>query len=46
VGNPAKQIGWVGEYGHRLKFNDKGFAACPESQQEYQLENNTVTRIK
>jgi UDP-2-acetamido-3-amino-2,3-dideoxy-glucuronate N-acetyltransferase len=46
VGNPAKQIGWVGEYGHRLIFNDKGFAACPESQQEYQLENNTVSRIK
>lgn len=46
VGNPARQLGWVGEYGHRLKFNDKGFATCPESQQEYQLENNTVSRIK
>lgn len=46
VGNPAKQIGWVGEYGHRLTFNDRGFAACPESQQEYHLENNTVCRIK
>jgi UDP-2-acetamido-3-amino-2,3-dideoxy-glucuronate N-acetyltransferase len=46
VGNPAKQIGWIGEYGHRLKFNDKGFAVCPESHQEYKLENNTVSRIK
>jgi UDP-2-acetamido-3-amino-2,3-dideoxy-glucuronate N-acetyltransferase len=46
VGNPARQLGWVGEYGHRLIFNDKGFAICPESQQEYQLENNTVSRIK
>ncbi len=46
VGNPARQLGWVGEYGHRLKFNEKGFATCPESQQEYQLENNTVSRIK
>lgn len=46
VGNPARQLGWVGEYGHRLTFNDKGFATCPESQQEYQLENNTVSRIK
>jgi UDP-2-acetamido-3-amino-2,3-dideoxy-glucuronate N-acetyltransferase len=46
VGNPVKQIGWVGEYGHRLIFNDKGFATCPESQQEYQLVNNTVSRIK
>jgi UDP-2-acetamido-3-amino-2,3-dideoxy-glucuronate N-acetyltransferase len=43
VGNPAKQIGWVGEYGHRLNFNDKGIAVCPESGQEYQLVNNKVT---
>lgn len=46
VGNPARQLGWVGEYGHRLTFNDLGIAVCPESQQEYQLENNTVIRIK
>ena len=46
VGNPAKQLGWVGEYGHRLAFNDYGIAVCPESQQEYHLENNTVNRIK
>jgi UDP-2-acetamido-3-amino-2,3-dideoxy-glucuronate N-acetyltransferase len=46
VGNPAKQTGWVGEYGHRLTFNDKGFATCPESHQVYQLEKNTVCKIK
>jgi UDP-2-acetamido-3-amino-2,3-dideoxy-glucuronate N-acetyltransferase len=46
VGNPAKQIGWVGEYGHRLVFNDKGIAVCPESKQEYKLDNNTLIRIK
>jgi UDP-2-acetamido-3-amino-2,3-dideoxy-glucuronate N-acetyltransferase len=46
VGNPAKQIGWVGEYGHRLAFNEQGIAVCEESQQEYQLDNNTVKRIK
>jgi len=46
VGNPSKQIGWVGEYGHRLKFDDDGFAICPESKQEYKLENNNVSRIK
>jgi len=46
VGNPSKQIGWVGEYGHRLNFNEKGIAICPESKQEYKLENNIVTRIK
>ena len=46
VGNPAKQIGWVGEYGHRLEFNEDYIAVCPESQQEYKLDNNTVSRIK
>ena len=46
VGNPAKQIGWVGEYGHRLEFNENGSAVCWESKQEYKLENNTVSRIK
>ncbi|MFD0863143.1 DapH/DapD/GlmU-related protein [Sungkyunkwania multivorans] len=45
VGNPAIQIGWVGEYGHRLNFNKEGMAKCPESGQEYKLENNSVTRI-
>jgi len=42
VGNPAKQIGWVSEYGHRLQFNETGFAVCKESEQEYQLKNNLV----
>lgn len=46
VGNPAKQLGWVGEYGHRLNFNENGIAVCPESQQEYKLENDSVNRIK
>lgn len=46
VGNPARQLGWVGEYGHRLIFDNKGIAVCPESQQKYQLENNMVRRIK
>ncbi len=46
VGNPAKQLGWVGEYGHRLEFNTEGIAICPESKQEYKLENNIVSRTK
>ena len=46
VGNPARQLGWVGEYGHRLIFNEKGIAVCQESQQEYILENNIVNKIK
>ena len=45
VGNPAKQIGWVGEYGHRLSFNEQGIATCEESLQTYKLENNQVTRL-
>lgn len=44
VGNPSKQIGWVSQYGHRLHFNENGIATCKESQQKYQLKNNTVTR--
>ena len=46
VGNPSKQIGWVSEYGHRLKFNDKGIGKCVESDQEYLLTNNQVKRVK
>lgn len=45
VGNPAKQIGWVSEYGHRLNFDENGMAACPETNQEYELKENTVKRI-
>ena len=45
VGNPSKQIGWVSEYGHRLVFNESGFAICPESQEKYQLKNNKVEKI-
>lgn len=44
VGNPARQIGFVSEYGHRLNFNESGEATCPESQQEYKLTGNTVNR--
>ena len=44
VGNPSKQIGWVSEYGHRLEFNDNGFATCKESNQKYQLLNNLVSK--
>jgi UDP-2-acetamido-3-amino-2,3-dideoxy-glucuronate N-acetyltransferase len=46
VGNPAKQIGWVSEYGHRLNFDENGVAFCPETGQEYLKSNNEVKRIK
>ena len=46
VGNPAKQLGWVSEYGHRLNFDENGIAICPETGQEYLKSNNDVKRIK
>ena len=45
VGNPSHLIGWVSEYGHRLSFNEKGIATCPESNQRYLLEGDVVRRI-
>ena len=45
VGNPSRRIGWVSEYGHRLSFNEKGIATCPESNQRYLLEGDVVRRI-
>ncbi|MBL6661300.1 MAG: N-acetyltransferase [Crocinitomicaceae bacterium] len=44
VGNPARQIGWMSEYGHRLEFDAEGFAICPESKSRYQLINNMVVK--
>ena len=46
VGNPARHIGWMSEYGHRLNFDDDGWAVCPESGQKYKKEGNQVNRIK
>lgn len=46
VGNPARQIGWMSEYGHRLSFDANGLATCPESGQQYKLENGKVERVK
>lgn len=46
VGNPAKQLGWVSEYGHRLVFDSDNMAVCPESQQKYKLENDKVHRVE
>jgi UDP-2-acetamido-3-amino-2,3-dideoxy-glucuronate N-acetyltransferase len=45
VGNPARQLGWMSEYGHRLTFDEQGIATCPESGDKYQLQNNKVTKI-
>jgi UDP-2-acetamido-3-amino-2,3-dideoxy-glucuronate N-acetyltransferase len=45
VGNPAKQTGWVSEFGHKLKFDEKNIAVCPESKEKYQLSNNSVKKL-
>jgi len=45
VGNPAKQIGWMSEYGHRLNFDANNIAVCPESKERYKLENGHVHKI-
>lgn len=46
VGNPAKRIGWMSEFGHRLEFNDDGKAVCPESGEVYLLTGNEVSKVK
>lgn len=45
VGNPARQTGWMSEFGHKLKFDAEGFAFCPESKDKYRLENGKVSKI-
>lgn len=45
VGNPSKQIGWISEYGHRLNFDEDGFAICPESGEKYSLKNSKLRRL-
>ncbi len=45
IGNPARQTGWVSEYGHTLKFDDNGIAICPESKEKYQIINQQVKKI-
>jgi UDP-2-acetamido-3-amino-2,3-dideoxy-glucuronate N-acetyltransferase len=45
VGNPARQVGWMSEYGHKLEFDNNGIAECPESHEKYKLENERVTKI-
>ncbi len=45
VGNPARQIGWMSEFGHKLSFNTHGEARCPEANDLYQLQNGRVTKL-
>lgn len=45
VGNPARQTGWMSEFGHKLKFDVSGHATCPESGERYELKGGTVRKI-
>jgi len=45
VGNPARQIGWVSEYGHKLFFDENNLAICIESGQKYKLVDNKVNKL-
>jgi UDP-2-acetamido-3-amino-2,3-dideoxy-glucuronate N-acetyltransferase len=45
VGNPARQTGWMSEYGHKLAFDSEGIATCPESHVKYQLSNGNVKKV-
>ena len=45
VGNPARQLGWMSEFGQRLEFNNEGIAICTESGEKYKLDNNNVQKV-
>lgn len=44
AGNPARQLGWMSEFGHKLTFDNEGIAVCPESGMKYRLKDNIVTK--
>jgi len=46
VGNPARQLGWISEYGHRLEFDASNKAQCPESKEYYELQNKGVKKVE
>jgi len=46
MGNPARHAGWMSEYGHKLTFDKNGLAVCPESREQYRLENGRVNKTK
>jgi UDP-2-acetamido-3-amino-2,3-dideoxy-glucuronate N-acetyltransferase len=45
IGNPARQTGWMSEFGYKLAFDKLGVAVCPESGERYRLENGMVSKI-
>jgi UDP-2-acetamido-3-amino-2,3-dideoxy-glucuronate N-acetyltransferase len=45
VGNPARQTGWISEFGHILRFDTEGYAMCSESKEKYELKDNKVHKL-
>jgi len=45
MGNPARQTGWVSEFGIKLKFDEKGNSICRESREKYILKDNRISKI-
>ena len=45
VGNPARQMGWMSAYGHRLEFDQNGRATCPESGEAYRLNQDAAGQL-
>ena len=43
VGNPAKKIGWISEYGEKLSFKNN-LAKCKSSGVLYKLEKGLVKK--
>jgi len=48
VGVPARQIGWMSEYGEKipLPIRGKGEYTCPHTTQHYRLNDQTMERIE
>ena len=44
VGSPAKQTGWMSEFGEKLNFDEKGMAFCKNSKSIYRINNNKITK--
>jgi UDP-2-acetamido-3-amino-2,3-dideoxy-glucuronate N-acetyltransferase len=45
IGNPARHVGWMSEYGHKLRFDGNGEAECPESGDRYRISDGEVSKI-
>ena len=46
VGNPAKQIGWISEFGYKLELDSSGIGYCKKSGQKYKLVKNLIVRVE